>query len=70
MIRTSGMYKGMAESHPSLRRGMVWCRRCRRSQKVDSAHALRYGWPKCCDATMTIDSPDEQMSEIWPPVRI
>jgi hypothetical protein len=21
---------------------------------------MRYGWPKCCGATMTIDSPEEQ----------
>jgi hypothetical protein len=69
MIRTSGTYRGMAESHPSLRRGMVWCRTCQRSQKVDSADCLRNGWPKCCGYTMTIDSPDEQRSETWPPVR-
>ena len=50
----------LANSHPSLRRGMVWCRTCGRSQRVDSADALRNGWPKCCGYTMTIDSPEEQ----------
>lgn len=51
-------YQKLAESHPSLERGMVWCRTCRRSEKVDSAHCLRNGWPKCCGYTMTIDHPD------------
>lgn len=70
MIRASGLYKGMAGSHPSLRRGMVWCRSCGASQKVDAAKALQFGWPKCpCNGhTMTIDAPNEN-SEIWPPVR-
>lgn len=45
---------------PSLARGMVWCRACGRSQRVDSGVALRRGWPKCCGYTMTIDSPAEQ----------
>lgn len=45
---------------PSLARGKVWCRSCGRSQHVDSSHALRHGWPKCCGYTMTIDSPAEQ----------
>ena len=56
------MRGAMAESHPSLKRGMVWCRTCRRSQQVDSAECLRSGWPTCCHGhTMTIDHPDD-----WP----
>ena len=55
------IYETLANSHNSLKRGMVWCRKCGRSQKVNSANALRYGWPKCCGATMTIDSPEEQL---------
>jgi hypothetical protein len=54
------MYEEMANSHQSLTRGMVWCRTCGRSQRVDSAGALQSGWPKCCGYTMTIDSPEEQ----------
>lgn len=50
-------YKAMADSHESLRRGRVWCRNCRREEKVDSAEALKNGWPKCCGYTMTIDHP-------------
>ncbi|KKK68200.1 hypothetical protein LCGC14_2946460 [marine sediment metagenome] len=52
------MYSEMAESHPSLVRGQVWCRTCRRTQQVDSAECLQSGWPKCCGHTMTIDHPD------------
>lgn len=53
------MYKEMANSHPKLQRGMVWCRTCKRSLKVDSAECLRSGWPECHGETMTIDPPDE-----------
>ena len=55
------MYQEMANAHPSLKRGKVWCRTCRRERDVDSAHALANGWPKCCGYTMTIDHPDT-----WP----
>ena len=47
-------------SHPKLARGQVWCLTCGSTRKVDSAEAMRYGWPKCCGYTMTIDSPDER----------
>ena len=50
----------MGGSHPSLSRGQVWCKRCGRSEKVNSANCLRTGWPKCCGETMTIDSPEER----------
>lgn len=54
----TSIHQKLAESHPSLRRGQVWCRKCGRSQRTDSAAALRSGWPKCCGYTMTIDHPD------------
>ena len=54
------MYDEMADSHPKLKRGMVWCTKCGRSERVDPARALRHGWPECCGYTMTIDSPDER----------
>ena len=47
-------------SHAKLKRGMVWCRTCGKSQKVDSSNCIRDGWPKCCGYTMTIDSPEER----------
>lgn len=54
----SDLHEKLATSHPSLERGRVWCRHCRRTQRVDSAERMRTGWPKCCGYTMTIDHPD------------
>lgn len=51
-------YQRIADSHPSIKRGKVWCRTCQSSRDVDPAQALRSGWPKCCGFTMTIDHPD------------
>lgn len=51
------IHERIAESHPSLSRGMVWCKKCGHEQRVDSAQALRHGWPVCCGHTMTIDHP-------------
>ncbi len=56
----SKLYQNLANSHPSLIRGKVWCTKCGRSEFINSAHALRYGWPLCCGYTMTIDSPKER----------
>ncbi len=53
-----GLHEKLANSHPSLQRGMVWCKTCGNSQKVDSADCMANGWPKCCGYTMTIDHPD------------
>ena len=54
------LHETLAKSHPKLQRGRVWCRTCGRTQRLDSANALRTGWPKCCGYTMTIDAPDER----------
>ena len=54
------MHETMARPRPSLLRGQVWCTTCGATRKVDSADALRYGWPKHCGYTMTIDSPDKR----------
>ena len=54
------IYNQLATTIPQLSRGQVWCRECGTTKRVDSAQALRTGWPKCCGYTMTIDSPDEQ----------
>ena len=53
----SDLYDRIAQDVPKIARGKVWCRSCGRMQRVDGADALRNGWPKCCGATMTIDSP-------------
>jgi hypothetical protein len=57
------LYKKISERHKSLSRGIVWCRECGRSQKVNSSECLRSGWPKCCGYTMTIDHPDTMIDE-------
>ena len=53
-----GLHQKLAECHPKLRRGQVWCRTCGATQKVDSAECLRSGWPRCCGYTMTLDPPE------------
>lgn len=56
------MYNKIANTYPSLQqRGQVWCKTCKKTRRVDSADALKNGWPKCCGHTMTIDSPEEQI---------
>jgi len=58
------LHQTLADSHPKLQRGQVWCKTCGRAEKVDSAHCLAHGWPKCCGQTMTIDSPDEREGKL------
>jgi hypothetical protein len=57
--RIQKMEQELAEI-PQIKRGRVWCRTCRRTQKVNGMECLRSGWPMCCGHTMTIDSPAEQ----------
>lgn len=54
------LYERLANANPKLSRGKVWCRTCRRSESVNTAHCLQNGWPKCCGYTMTIDAPWEE----------
>ena len=56
------LHDKLANCHPKLQRRQVWCRDCGATRRVDSADALRHGWPKCCGYTMTIDSPAEQIA--------
>lgn len=58
--KATGLHERIAGEVPQIRRGMVWCTTCGASERVDGAHALRHGWPKCCGYTMTIDSPEER----------
>jgi L-rhamnose isomerase len=56
--RHQALHDEIAKSHPSLIRGMVWCRHCNKSRRVDPAECLRSGWPKCCKGTtMSIEKP-------------
>jgi hypothetical protein len=66
----NSLHDKLAGSHPKLTRGQVWCTHCGYSRRVNSAQALRSGWPKCCGYTMTIDSPEEHANPTpHPPVR-
>jgi hypothetical protein len=49
-----------AEADPKLARGRVWCTVCDNTASIQASVALKYGWPKCCGYTMTLDSPDER----------
>lgn len=52
--RSTDLHETLAQSDPSLELGMVYCGKCRRAMKVDSAECLRKGWPKCCGGTMSL----------------
>lgn len=54
------IYKKIANSHPKLTRNKVWCTTCGKEKKIKPEECLRYGYPKCCGYTMTIDSPEER----------
>jgi hypothetical protein len=58
MSKAELLHENLANCHPSIARGKVWCRTCGREKKVDPAESMRTGWPKCCGYTMTIDHPD------------
>lgn len=60
--RLAGIHDQIAKDVPQIKRGMVWCTVCGRSERVNGAECLRHGWPKCHGYTMTIDSPDERRS--------
>ncbi len=51
------LYKTLENCDPKLKRRMVWCKKCGRSQKVYSVKCFQFGWPECCGETMTIDAP-------------
>lgn len=52
------LYDKLANCHPSISRGKVWCRHCGKPKSVDPAFCFKHGWPKCCHGhTMTIDRP-------------
>lgn len=56
----SSPYEAFSRWHPFICRGAVWCHECGRSQKTNPVDNLRFGWPKCCGYTMSIDSPEER----------
>lgn len=67
--RLRRLHQSIVDDVPKLKRGRVWCHTCGRTEAVDSAACLRSGWPKCCHATMSIDSPDERRKLAHPEER-
>ena len=51
------IYQSIVNEDKKLRRGLVFCHKCGKKLKVDSAQCLAKGWPKCCDSTMSLDEP-------------
>ena len=60
LAKLGTIHETIAQSDPKLARGQVWCLTCGRTERINAAHCLAHGWPKCCDHTMTIDSPEER----------
>jgi len=60
IARLTGLHDKIADAVPQIKRGQVWCHQCGATRKVDGAHCLAHGWPKCCGYTMSIDSPAER----------
>ena len=58
------IHKQLTTTIPQLARGQVWCRTCGTTQRVDSAQAMRSGWPKCCGYTMRLESTKEFIAAI------
>lgn len=54
------MYDKIINEVPQLKRGIVWCTECGKSQKVNSKYCFKNSWPTCCGYTMTLDSPEER----------
>jgi hypothetical protein len=55
----TGLHKSLANCHPKISRGRVWCHACGRSLKIDPRECFSSGWPTCCGSTMSLDSPEE-----------
>ena len=53
-MQEKNLYMTIANSHPSLKEGVVKCQKCGKRLKVDSVYCLQFGWPKCCGYTMKL----------------
>lgn len=56
-------YASLADAHPSIARGWLFCHKCGRFDQHDSrtfAGFFASGWPRCCGETMSLDSPRER----------
>lgn len=59
---TAAMMDGVTKDGgvDKIKRGLVWCMKCGRSQEVNVAECIAEGWPQCCGETMWLDSPEER----------
>ena len=59
MAELGGIHRRIAGSHPALRRGLVKCAECGRTEVADTARCLAGtdAWPACCGSTMALESP-------------
>lgn len=65
-----GIHQKIVDDVPALKKGVVYCHVCMREQKVNPAHCLAHGWPKCCQTTMSLDPPkrsgnDKAVDDAW-----
>lgn len=62
-------YDAIVSADHSLDCGLIWCKKCGKRKKVDSATCLRNGWPKCCGYTMSLNPPisnmEKKMDDLW-----
>lgn len=57
-MASGSLHRAIAdEALPNVK--SVRCRKCGAEQPVDAADCLAHGWPKCCGATMTIDTKEK-----------
>lgn len=47
-------------SIPQVKRAIVHCPDCGRTESVKDSHPFLGGWPKCCGFTMFLDTPEER----------
>lgn len=66
-VPANDLYEKIAQSHPKLARGRLWCTTCAFSYSFATSGGLQRGWPKCCGYTMTIDSPEERIAQAKAP---
>lgn len=53
-------YDALVKDVPGLQEGRLFCSSCGRTAHVDPREALAGGWPVCCGATMSLDTPQER----------
>lgn len=51
----AAIHDKLAEAAGLGPRTVVRCRLCGHEETVDGATAMRFGWPKCCGQTMSLD---------------